>query len=210
MFQDRIEAGRMLAAKLKKYQQEPGIILAVPRGGVPVAYMVASELGFPLDVILTKKIGHPMQKEYAIGAASLTDYFVVPHSDVTMEYIQKEVKAIRVRLQEMYRKFMGGKEPEQLEGKTVIIIDDGMATGNTLLGTIKILRQSSPGKIIVAVPVASEDAVNRLAREVDEVVTISIPPTFYGVGAFYENFNQVSDEEVVFYLEKLRRVGKAS
>lgn len=151
-----------------------------------------------------------MQKEYAIGAASLTDYFVVPHSDVTMEYIQKEVSVIRARLKEMYQKFMGDKAPEKLEGKTVIVVDDGMATGNTLLGTIKILRQSSPRKIIVAVPVASEDAVNRLSAEVDEVITVSIPPTFYGVGAFYENFNQVSDEEVVFYLDKLRRLTKAS
>ena len=210
MFQDRIEAGGLLAAKLIKYQHEPGVILAVPRGGVPVAYTVARELGFPLDVILTKKIGHPMQKEYAIGAASLTDYFVVPHNDVTMEYIQKEVEAIRARLKEMYQKFMGDNAPEKLEGKTVIVVDDGMATGNTLLGTIKILRQSNPGKIIVAVPVASEEAVNRLGEVVDEVVTVSIPPVFYGVGAFYENFNQVSDEEVIFYLDKLRRLRKAS
>src|SRR6185312_2663854 len=111
MFHDRIAAGQLLAAKLKKFQNVPGVILAVPRGGVPVAYPVAMELGFPLDVVLTKKIGHPGHKEYAIGAASLSDYFVVPHRDVTPEYIERELKVIRARLKEMYQKFMGDKKP---------------------------------------------------------------------------------------------------
>lgn len=88
MFQNRIEAGLLLAAKLRKYKNDPGIVLAVPRGGVPVAYAVAKELGFPIEVILTKKIGHPVNKEYAIGAASLTDYFIIPHENISEEYIQ--------------------------------------------------------------------------------------------------------------------------
>ncbi|MDR3693791.1 phosphoribosyltransferase family protein [Mucilaginibacter sp.] len=209
MFQDRTEAGRLLAAKLKKYQNDPGIVLAVPRGGVPLAYIVAMELGFPLDIILTKKIGHPMQKEYAIGAASLFDYFVTPHRGVSEEYIQRELVAIRARLKEMYKKFMGDKIQENIKGKTVIIIDDGMATGNTILGTIKLIQKSLPGKIIIGVPVASKEAVEKLSNEVDEVVAVLIPEEFYGVGAFYENFNEVSDEEVIFYLDKLRRLRKA-
>src|SRR4026209_2813919 len=98
MFRNRIEAGKMLAEKLKKYKNDPGVVLAVPRGGVPVAYVVARELGFPIEVILTKKIGHPMHKEYAIGAASLTDYFVIPHENVSQEYIQQELLRIRSRL----------------------------------------------------------------------------------------------------------------
>ncbi|HET9279919.1 MAG TPA: phosphoribosyltransferase, partial [Flavitalea sp.] len=98
MFRDRIEAGLLLAGMLKKYRNDPGIVLAVPRGGVPVAYAVARELGFPIEVILTKKIGHPMNKEYAIGAASLTDYFIVPHDGVTDEYIKQEVLKVRSRL----------------------------------------------------------------------------------------------------------------
>jgi len=208
MFQDRIEAGLLLADKLRKYKNDPGVVLAVPRGGVPVAYAVAKELGFPLEVILTKKIGHPMNKEYAIGAASLTDYFIIPHENVTDEYIQQELKRVRHRLKEMYVQFMGDKEPENLEGKTVIVIDDGIATGNTLMGTVNVLRKSNPGKIVIGVPVASRDAVNKLSKEVDEVVAVLIPDEFYGVGAFYEDFNQVSDEEVLFYLDKWRGLKK--
>jgi putative phosphoribosyl transferase len=209
MFRDRIEAGLLLAAKLRKYKNDHGVILAVPRGGVPVAYEVARELGFPVEVILTKKIGHPLNKEYAIGAASITDYFVIPHENVSVEYIVKELQAIRHRLKEMYRKFMGDKQPEKLEGKTVIIIDDGIATGNTILATVNLLRKSKPAKIVIGVPVASKSAVERLSGEVDEVVSVLIPEEFYRVGAFYDNFNEVSDEEVVFYLDKLNRLRKA-
>src|SRR5665647_1646558 len=114
MFKDRIEAGLQLASKLKKYKNDPGIVLAVPRGGIPVAYAVAKELGFPVEVILTKKIGHPMNKEYAIGAASLSDYFIIPHENVSEEYIHQEVKRIRIRLKEMYTKFMGDSQPEKI------------------------------------------------------------------------------------------------
>ena len=210
MFRDRIEAGLLLAAKLKKYKNDPGVVLAVPRGGVPVAYAVAKELVFPVEVILTKKIGHPMHKEYAIGAASLTDYFIVPHDDVTEEYIQQELQRVRSRLKEMYIRFMGDKEPEKLEGKTVIVIDDGIATGNTLMGTVNVLRKSNPGKIVIGVPVASKNAIQKLSKEVDEVVAVMIPDEFYGVGAFYEDFEQVSDEEVMFYLDKLRELRKAA
>lgn len=209
MFRDRIEAGILLAAKLKKYKNDPGIVLAIPRGGVPVAYAVAKELGFPIEVILTKKIGHPLNKEYAIGAASLTDYFIIPHENVTDEYIQKELKRVRSRLKEMYTRFMGDKEPESLKGKTVIVIDDGIATGNTLMGTIHVLQKSKPGKIVIAVPVASRNAVEKLSKEVDEIIVVRIPEPFYGVGAFYENFEQVSDDEVMFYLDQLRELRKA-
>jgi predicted phosphoribosyltransferase len=209
MFRDRIEAGILLASKLNKYKNDPGIVLAVPRGGVPVAYAVARELDFPIEVILTKKIGHPMNKEYAIGAASLTDYFVIPHEYVSEEYIEQELLRIRSRLKEMYVRFMGDREPENLEGKTVLVIDDGIATGNTLMGTVNVLRKSNPGKIVIGVPVASKSAVQKLSKEVDEVIAVIIPEEFYGVGAFYENFEQVSDEEVMFYLDKLRELRKA-
>ncbi|WP_336518425.1 phosphoribosyltransferase [Pollutibacter soli] len=209
MFRDRIEAGLLLAAKLKKYKNDPGVVLAVPRGGVPVAYAVARELGLPIEIVLTKKIGHPMNKEYAIGAASLTDYFIVPHEYVSEEYIQQQLKEIRTRLRVMYRRFMGDREPENLTGKTVIVIDDGMATGNTVLGTVHVLKKSNPGKIIIGVPVASENAVKLLSEEVDDVVTVLIPEEFYGVGSFYEDFRQVSDDEVMFYLDKLKELRKA-
>lgn len=208
MFRDRLEAGFLLAEELQNYKNEPAVVLAVPRGGVPVAYAVALQLGLPVEIILTKKIGHPTNKEYAIGAASLTDHFVIPHDNVSEAYIQEELKNIRTRLAEMQTRFMGDKEPENLSGKTVIIIDDGIATGNTMLGTIRLLRKKNPGKIVIAVPVASENAVNKLSKEADDVVAVYIPHSFSGVGAFYEDFEQVSDIEVKFYLDKLRALKK--
>jgi predicted phosphoribosyltransferase len=209
MFRDRIEAGILLAEKLRKYRNDKGIVLAVPRGGVPVAYAVARELNLPIELVLTKKIGHPANKEYAIGAASLNDYFIIPHEGVNEDYIQRELVGIRSRLKEMHKKFMGDKEPESLQGKTIIVIDDGIATGNTLLGTVNVLRKSKPGKIVIAVPVASESAVEKLSTEVDEVVAVLIPEIFYGVGAFYQDFEQVTDEEVMYYLDKLRELRQA-
>lgn len=203
MFRDRLEAGRQLAVKLKKFQNEPGVILAIPRGGVPVAFEVAKEFNMPLELVLTKKIGHPDNKEYAIGAASLNDYFIVPHENVTTQYIEEELVSIRSRLNEMSRKFMKGKSPIQLEGKTIIIVDDGVATGNTLMGTVNLLKKSNPKKMVIAVPVASKIAFYKLSKEVDEIIAIMIPEIFHGVGEFYEDFQQVTDEEVNIILDKI-------
>lgn len=204
MFHDRSEAGRLLAEKLRKYQNIPGVLLAVPRGGVPVAYEVAKELNMPLEIVLVKKLGHPLNKEYAIGAVGLKDMFVIPHENVTEFYIQNQVQKIRGRLQEMRKKFMGDKEPDDIQGKTVIIIDDGVATGNTLLATIQILRKQKPAKLVVAAPVVSRSAAYKLNKEVDELIAVLIPESFYGVGVFYQDFTQVSDEEVLEYLQKLK------
>jgi len=209
MFRNRTEAGMLLAEKLKKYKREGTAVLAVPRGGVPVAYHVAKELECPLDIVLTKKIGHPVNKEYAIGAAGLTDYFVIPHENVPEEYIRHEVKKIRHRLKEMYSKFMPGKEPEDVKDKTVLVIDDGIATGNTMLGIVSMLRKQQPAKIVIAVPVASAEAVKKLSGMADEVIVLLVPEIFYGVGAFYEDFEQVNDLEVMLELDKMRELKKA-
>ena len=208
-FKNRIDAGLQLSAKLRGFQNDPAIVLAVPRGGVPVAFAVARELGFPLELILTKKIGHPMNKEYAIGAASINDYFIVPHADVSDEYLHTEVEQVQTKLKEMYVKFMGNEKPEDLKGKTVIVIDDGIATGNTLLATVNVLHKSKPAKIIIAAPVATANSVQKLSHHADQVIAVIIPGEFYGVGAFYEDFEQVNDEEVKYYLEKLREWKKA-
>jgi putative phosphoribosyl transferase len=205
MFHDRIDAGLQLAKKLEKYKDDPGLILAVPRGGVVVAYAVARELGFPMDLILVKKLGHPLNKEYAIGAVTLTDELIIPHSEASQEYIDEEIDRIRTRLKKMYPKFSTNKELKDLRGKTVILIDDGIATGNTLLITVQMLKKSEPAKIIIAVPVASADAIEKLNKEVDEVISVLVPEVFYGVGAFYENFEEVTDDEVIYYLERLRK-----
>ena len=209
MYYDRFEAGMVLAKALQKYKNDPGVVLAVPRGGVPIAYVVATELGFPLDILLTKKIGHPANAEYAIGAVSLTDRIIIPHAGVTAQYIESETRRIRKRLKKMYQKFMGNREPEPLQGKTVIVVDDGIATGNTLLSTISMIRKEEPNKIVIAVPVASKNALELLTGKVDEIVCPMVPDRFWGVGAFYKNFNQVTDEQVIEYLDKLRQLKKA-
>jgi predicted phosphoribosyltransferase len=209
LFQNRIEAGELLAEKLARYKNDPGIVLAVPRGGVPVAYPIALKWGFPMELILTKKISHPGHKEYAIGAASLTDYFIHPQHKVSEEYIQQELTRIRARLKEMQKIFLQADTPADLRGKTVIIVDDGIATGHTIAATIQLLRQQHPQKIIVAVPVAPSASVRQLAKEVDEVITLQTPHDFYGVGAYYKDFTQVSDAEVLHYLDLLKTMRKA-
>ncbi len=206
MFKDRIEAGNLLAAQLSAYKSDEGVVLAVPKGGVPLAYVVAKELGFPMEIVFTKKIGHPKNKEYAIGATSLSDYFVIPHYDVSEEYIQEELKVVREKLQHMHDKFMADSKPANLNGKTVIIVDDGMATGNTVFSTISLIKKSKPAKIIVAVPVASQSAVQMVSREADEMIVLMTPPDFSGVGVYYEIFNDVSEQEVLLYLDKLREI----
>jgi putative phosphoribosyl transferase len=208
MYYDRQEAGFILAKELQKYKNVPGVVLAVPRGGVPIAYIVATELGMPMDLLLTKKIGHPSNPEYAIGAVSLTDSYIVPHENIPAAYLEKETQQIRKRLKEMYKKFKGDAAPESLKDKTVVVIDDGVATGNTLLSTINMLRKSEPSKIVIAVPVAADIAKEKLSKLVDDFVCPLIPDFFYGVGGFYENFDQVSDEEIKEYMNKFRKLKK--
>lgn len=197
MFQDRIDAGLALSQHLQHYKRVDGVTLAVPRGGVPVAFPVAKILELPLDIILSKKIGHPMHKEYAIGAVSLTGKIVAPNAAATDDYIEQETINIREQLKEMYIKYMGDKKTTPVKGKIVIIIDDGVATGNTLLSTIDIIRDEHPKKIVVAVPVASQQAAKKLSEVTDEFVCAWIPSQFNSVGEFYLDFTQVTDEEVI-------------
>ena len=208
-FYNRSEAGKRLVSRLRKYANTPGVVLAVPRGGVPVAYEVAKELNLPLEVVLVKKLGHPLNKEYAIGAVSLSESFVVPHDDVTQQYIVRETERVRARLQEMKQKFLGNKEQEDIRGKIVILIDDGIATGNTLIATLRLLHKLHPAKIVVAVPVIAKSAAERLVEEVDELIALLVPEVFSGVGAFYIDFKQVTDEEVMSCLQSLQELRKA-
>ena len=197
IFQDRIDAGLALCQHLHHYKNVDGVTLAVPRGGVPVALPVAKILQLPLELILSKKIGHPMHKEFAIGAVSLTGQVIAPNAFASDEYIQQETLHIREQLRAMYKKFMGNKQPTPLKGKVVIIIDDGVATGHTLLSTIDMIKHEDPKKIVIAVPVASRQAAQKLSVEVDEFVCVWIPSHFRSVGEFYADFAQVSDEEVI-------------
>lgn len=207
ILQDRKEAGILLSEKLEKYQNKEAIILAVPRGGVPIGYEIAKNLHLPLDIILSKKIGHPLNKEFAIGAVSLDSMIIDKHPEIPKEYIEREIKTLRESLQDKYTLYMGNRKPSDIEGKIVIIVDDGIATGNTLLVSIEMLRKSKPQKIIVAVPVVPFDTVNIFQQKTDEFVYLIAAKDFRGVGGFYENFEQVNDEEVIRMLGVANLIG---
>jgi putative phosphoribosyl transferase len=200
ILKDRIEAGIFLSEKLKKYQNSNSVVLAIPRGGVPVGYEIAKNLHLPLDIILSKKIGHPFNKEFAIGAISMDSTIIDEHSDVPLGYIEKEIPRLRKLLQQKYELYMGNREPINIEGKNVIVVDDGIATGKTLLACIAMLRKKNPAKIIVAVPVVPDDAINKFQQNTDEFIYLMAPEYFRGVGGFYEQFDQVQDREVIHML----------
>ena len=197
MLKDRVEAGLLLSEKLKKYNNSNTIVLAVPRGGVPVASIIAKSLHLPLDIVLSKKIGHPRNKEFAIGAVSMDSMVIDEHPDVPKEYIEKEIVKLRKLMQEKYEIYMGNRKPLDIEGKNIIVVDDGIATGNTLLVSINMLRKRNPAKIIVAVPVIPYDTVSVFEKNTDEFVYLIASKYFRGVGGFYEDFNQVEDDEVI-------------
>ena len=197
MLKDRIEAGLLLSEKLKKYKNSNTIVLAVPRGGVPVAAVIAKSLHLPLDIVLSKKIGHPHNKEFAIGAVSIDSMIIDEHPDVPKEYIEKETIRLRKLMQEKYEIYMGNRTPLAIKDKNIIVVDDGIATGNTLLVSINMLRKRNPAKIIVAVPVIPYDTVPVFEKNTDEFVYLIASKYFRGVGGFYEDFNQVEDDEVI-------------
>ncbi len=209
MFKDRYDAGMQLANLLRHYKNRDGVVLAVPRGGVETGYIVARELGLPLEIVLSKKIGHPDHPEFAIGAVSLEGRVLTPRADVSPEYIEEETERLREMLRERYRMYYGDRKPVGLEDKIVIVVDDGIATGNTLLSTVELIRHRRPRRVVVAVPVAPPDALRNIrdARGVDEVVCVLSPRDFYAVGQFYENFDQVEDAEVKRLLEEVWRSG---
>ena len=202
IFKNRKEAGEILAGKLLKFNSKDTIVLAVPRGGVPVGFEVARLLQVPLEPIMIKKIGHPANKEYAIGATSMDEFFIASQEHIPKEYIDAELVLIRKRLTEMYSKFMGQKKPTNLKGMNVILVDDGMATGHTMMATLHVVKKSLPNQIIVAIPVASNNAVKLVKTLANVVVCIYIPDEFYGVGSFYEDFDQLTDKEVIWFFNQ--------
>jgi predicted phosphoribosyltransferase len=211
IFKDRNDAAKRLADKLKKYKNEDGVILAIPRGGVPIGYYIAEDLDLPLEIVLSKKIGHPNNSEFAIGSVSLQG--VVIDESVTgipKDYIERESNRILEVLEEKFKLFMGDCKLTDLKNRTVIIVDDGVATGNTIMATINAVKKSYPKKIIVAVPVSPIESARKLSVMVDEFICLQIPKVFFGVGQFYDDFSQVSDEEVMEYLKKNQRLLKSS
>lgn len=197
MLKDRTEAALLLSEKLKKYQNSNSVVLAVPRGGVPIGAIIAQKLGLPLDIILSKKIGHPDNKEFAIGAVSMDSMLIDEHHEVPREYIEREIVRLRKLLQEKYKLYMHQRKPIDIKDKNIIIVDDGIATGNTLLVSIAMLRRKEPAKIIVAVPVLPYDTVKTFEENTDEFIYLIASKYFRGVGGFYEEFDQVEDHEVI-------------
>lgn len=204
MFKDRIEAAIQLSEALIQFKKEDVVVLAIPRGGLPLGSIVAKKLQSPLDVVLTKKIGHPYQKEYAIGAVSLENIILSDAIGVTKNYIEEEIQRIRQKLKKRQNQYYKNRSPENLKNKTVIIVDDGIATGNTILVTAELIKKQQPKKIVVAVPVSSKSAIRKIrsSSNVDEIICLHTPSSFRAVGQFYEEFYQVSDKEAIQLLEE--------
>ncbi len=193
-----------LASLLTEYKGSDAVVLAIPRGGLPLGAILSESLDLPLDIVLSKKIGHPTNKEYAIGAVSKHGRILSENArEVEQAYIEKETRRIRKLLGERDAIFHRKKKPVPLRGKTVILVDDGIATGNTVLATVQLLRQEGCAKIVLATPVAPPSAIRKLTNsgEVDRVICPHQPRNFFAIGQFYEHFGQVSDEEALEILE---------
>ena len=204
MFTNRMDAGRKLAQELLPFKDQNVVVLAIPRGGLPLGAIVAETLGAPLDVVLSKKIGHPHNREYAIGAVSLDNIIITNSVGITKNYIEEERVAIRQKLKQRHQQYFKNRSPQDLKNKTVLIVDDGIATGNTILITVKLVHRQGAKKIIVAIPVAPTSAIQKLkkSRLVDDIICLETPYNFRAVGQFYSEFLQVSDEEAIGLLEK--------
>jgi predicted phosphoribosyltransferase len=200
MFVDRVDAGKKLAEALMRYKGEPVVVYGLPRGGVVLAVEVARALEAPLDLIVVRKIGHPLQPEYAIGAVAEDGYVVTnPDEVATLDKRWLDV-ATAAQLKEAQRRrtvFLQGQRPVAIKDKIAIIVDDGLATGLSMSAAIHEIRGRGPKQLVVAVPVAAAETVDKLRPEVDDLVVLYIPEWFGAVGAFYQSFDQVSDEEVV-------------
>jgi putative phosphoribosyl transferase len=208
VFPDRIAAGRMLGTRLLPFANAKSLlVLALPRGGVPVAFQVALALHAPLDVYLVRKLGFPGQEELAIGAIASGGTRLLNEKLIrSLRLPSQQVEAIaHHETQELERRqhlYRGHRDAPHIQGHTLILVDDGMATGYTMRVAVTALRQQDPVEIIVAVPVASSSACREVAREADSVVCLSTPPDFYAVGQWYRDFSQVSDAEVRELLER--------
>jgi putative phosphoribosyl transferase len=208
-FPDRTVAGRELAKRLLALDLPDPVVLALPRGGVPVAAEVAAALHAPLDLLLVRKIGAPAQPELAIaaiaeGAGPLIDRDTMFVTGATHDYVEREADA---ELREIARRrsvYLRGRAPLPVQGKSAVVVDDGIATGTTMRAALQALRRRRPARVVLAVPVASSGAVAALRAEVDDVVCLSQPSHFRAVGLHYVDFHQVSDDEVVAILEQVR------
>jgi putative phosphoribosyl transferase len=212
---DRREAGRRLAEALERFGSEEPLVVALPRGGVPVGFEVARALVAPLDILLVRKLGAPFNPEYGIGAIAeggvrcirRAEAELIGVSDEDLDEVVTRESAELERRRQLYR---GGEEPLPVEGRTVLLVDDGIATGGTAIAAGQALKSRGAAKVVLAVPVAPPGTEERLAGEFDEVVCLEQPHGFFGIGQFYVDFGQVGDDEVIRLLEEARVPGQAA
>lgn len=217
MFKDRKQAGKRLAEALLKYKAEEPIILAIPRGGVPVAYEVALALDAPLDIIVVRKLGAPGQPELGIGAVVDGDHpqgvlneEIMAELAVSQNYLDREVARQLAEIRRRQEAYRGGRPSEKVEGRTVIVIDDGIATGGSMRAALRGVRRNNPKRLVMAVPVAPQETIDSLRPEVDDLVCLDTPEFFAAIGEFYDDFRQTSDKEVTDLLDAAqRRVAEA-
>lgn len=206
MFHDRIDAGEKLAEALQSYSNRPEtVVLAIPRGGVVTGFAIAKELNLPLEVVLIKKIGHPANREYAIGAVGLEEHILEDYTDVPESYIQDQIKQIRLALENKRKMYRGNEKPINLYNKTVILTDDGIATGHTLMAAISLIQRQQPRQIIVAVPVGPRETVEQISRYVDKIICLETYDPLYAIGYYYRDFSQTTDHEVQLLLYQANR-----
>jgi putative phosphoribosyl transferase len=210
MFANRADAGRQLAARLTHIPKEHLVVLGLPRGGVPVAFEVASALGAPLDVIIVRKLGVPNQPELAMGAIGedevrVLNEEVIRAARITASEFATVESAERVELARRAARFRGGRDRLSLAGTTALIVDDGIATGSTARAACQVARAHGAKRVILAAPVASPGAPARLRDDADEVIVLAAPESFYALGQFYDDFSQTPDEEVIRLLERARQ-----
>ena len=211
-YHDREDAGRHLATQLASYaDRDDVVVLALPRGGVPVAFEIARSLHAPLDVFLVRKLGVPGHPELAMGAIASGGVRVLSHDiigqlAVTPEEVEAVTERERVELDRRDRMYRGDRPPTTLAGRTAILVDDGLATGATMEAAIQAVRQSNPARVVVAAPVGAAETCARLRTLADEVVCASIPGYFQAVGLWYDRFDQTSDEEVIALLTKMPEI----
>jgi len=202
MFRDRVDAGRQLAKKLTHYaNRDDVLVLGVPRGGIPVAFEVAQALHAPLDILLVRKLGTPGQRELAMGAIASGGVRILNHDlisslGITQEQLAETIRDQETELQRREQLYRGVRSGVPVKGKVVILVDDGIATGASMLAAIDALRTLQPKKIVVAVPVAPAQAYTQITAVADELVCASTPNGFFAIGQFYEDFPQTEDAEV--------------
>ena len=210
IFEDRQEAGRKLISKLQQYKDKSDVIvLGLPRGGIITASEIAQGLNLPLDLVVTRKIGAPDNPEFAIGAITedgegVFDEVTISAYRISQEYIDEEIKKEKKEAKRRLRVYRGDRPPLNLKNKTVILVDDGVATGATLRAAIMSVKSKNAKKIIVAVPVIPQDSLEKIKNEVDDIIYLDVPLFFSAVGSFYKVFVQTEDEEVIALMKKAK------